>query len=102
MASDLSLFGGTGSSTALTGQPLGRGVSKQVKKSTDLVVGRGAVAYTTDTVRAGLTYSALNNIGTLVGAAEQLMQVAPGGQAYYEACLNAYALGAANAIARFQ
>ena len=101
MASDLSLFGGS-TSSALTGQELGRSVSKQVKKSTDLVLGRGEVALTTDTIRAGLTYSALNNVGTLVGAAEQLMQIAPAGQAYYEACINAYAMGAANAIARFQ
>ena len=101
MASELSLFGG-GTSSALTGQELGRGVSKQVRKSTDLVLGRGEVAYTTDTIRAGLTFSALNNVGTLVGAAEQLMQVAPAGQAYYEACISAYAMGAANAIARFQ
>jgi len=101
MSSDLSLFG-SGASSALTGQNLGRGVSKQVKKSTDMVLGHAEVAYVTDGVRAGLTYSALNNIGTLVGAAEQLMEVAPAGQAYYEACINAYAMGAANGIARFK
>ena len=101
MASDLSLFGG-GTSSALTGQVLGRGASKQVKKSTDLVLGRGEVALTTDTIRAGLTYGALNNVGALVGTATQLMQVAPEGQVFYEAIVSAYSVGAANAIARFQ
>lgn len=99
--SELSLFGGNSSAVA-PGAYMGRGVAKTTKKSTDLVLGRAEVAYTTDAARAALTYSALNNVGTLVGAAEQLMQVAPAGQAYYEACLNAYAMGAANAIARFQ
>lgn len=101
MASDLSLFGG-GTPSALTGQPLSRGVSKQVKRSTDMVLARGQVALTTDTVRAGLTYSALNNVGTLVSAAKSLMDVAPEGAAYYEQVINAYTIGAASAIARFQ
>ena len=99
--SELSLFGGGSSSSVAPTQSMGRGISKQVKKSTDLVLGRAEVAYTTDAARAALTYSALNNIGTLVGAAEQLMQVAPAGAAYYEACINAYAMGASNAIAKF-
>ena len=64
--------------------------------------GRGEVALSTDTVRAGLTYSALNNVGTLVSTAKSLMDVAPEGAAHYEQIINAYAIGAANAIARFQ
>ncbi|MEI2826882.1 MAG: hypothetical protein V9F04_11080 [Dermatophilaceae bacterium] len=101
MAGDVQLFGG-GTVSSLTQQHLDRGVSKQIKRSTDLVLGRGEVAVTTDNVRAGLTFSAMNNVGTLVGAATQLMQTAPEGAAYYEACINAYAIGAANTIARFQ
>lgn len=101
MSTGLQLFGGS-SSSLTPGQSIGRGVSKGAKQNADLVLGRGEVAYTTDTVRAGLTYAALSNVGTLVGVAEQMMQVAPAGQAYYEACINAYAMGAANAIARFQ
>lgn len=101
MASELIPLFGSGRS-AVTGQSLGRGVTKLTKREVDTVSGRGEVACTTDTVRAGLTFAALNNVGTLVGTAEQLMQLAPAGQAYYEACINAYAMGAANAIARFQ
>lgn len=101
--SEMSLFGGGGSALAASGTgQMGRAVARSTKKSVDLVLGRGEVALTTDTIRAGLTYGVINNIGTLVGAAEQLMQIAPAGQAYYEACINAYAMGAANAIARFQ
>lgn len=101
MSADLQLFGGSASSL-VSGQAMGRGVSKQVKKSTDLVLGRGEVALSTDTVRAGLTYSALNNVGTLVSTAKGLMDVAPEGAAHYEQIINAYSVGAANAIARFQ
>lgn len=100
MTGQLSLFGNQ--SGLAPGQPLSRGVSKQVKRSTDVVLGRGQVALTTDTVRAGLTYSALNNVGTLVSAAKSLMDVAPEGAPYYEQVINAYTIGAASAIARFQ
>lgn len=90
------------STSSLARQGFGRGLAKQVQKSTDLVIGRGEVAVTTDNVRAALTFSALTNVGTLVGTASQLMQTAPEGAAYYEACISAYAIGAANSIARFQ
>lgn len=99
--SELSLFGGTGSAVSPASSQLGRGVAKTTKKSIDVVIGHGEVAGTIDTVRAGLTFSALNNVGALVGTATQLMQVAPEGQVFYEAIVSAYAMGAANQIARF-
>lgn len=101
MTNDLQLFGGTSSSLA-PGQTMGRAVSRQTRKGTDLVLGRGEVALITDTVRTGLAYSALNNVGTLVSTAKSLMDVAPEGAAHYEQIINAYSIGAANAIARFQ
>ncbi len=101
MSTEVSLFGGTSSSLA-PGQTMGRAVSRRTRKGTDLVLGRGEVALTTDTVRAGLTYLALNNVGTLVSTAKSLMDVAPEGAAHYEQIINAYSVGAANAIARFQ
>ena len=88
MTGDLQLFGGT-SSSLVPSSEMGRGVGKQVKRSTDLVLGRGEVALTTDTVRAGLTYGALSNVGTLVGTAKALMEVAPEGGIHYEAIINA-------------
>ena len=100
MSTDLQLSHGT--SSLMPSTTLGRSISRQVKRSTDAVVGRGEVALTTDTVRAGLTYSALNNVGTLVTTAKSLMDVAPEGAAHYDAIINAYSVGAANAIARFQ
>ena len=99
--SELSLFGGTGSALSPSSSQLGRAVAKATKKQVDLVVSHGEVAGTIDTVRAGLTFSALNNVGALIGTATQLMQVAPEGQAFYEAIVSAYAVGAANQIARF-
>ncbi|TWP34347.1 phosphoenolpyruvate carboxylase [Leekyejoonella antrihumi] len=101
MSGEVSLFGSTNQSSLVPSHSISRGVTRQIKKHTDLVLGRGEVALTTDTVRAGLTYSALNNVGTLVSAAKSLMDVAPEGAAYYEQIIGAYTIGAASAIARF-
>lgn len=76
--------------------------AKATKREVDAVGARGDVVYAGDQVRAFLTASAMSNVATLVGAAEQFMQVAPGGQQYYELLINAYGMGAAQAIARFQ
>lgn len=100
MSTDLQLSRGT--SALMPSTTLGRSVSRQVTRNTDVVVGRGEVALVTDTVRAGLTFSALSNVGTLVSSAKSLMEVAPEGGAHYDAIINAYSIGAANAIARFQ
>lgn len=103
--SEVGLFGGgstaVGHMGAIGSAPMGRTVARSTKKSIDLVVGHGEVANTIDVVRAGLTGSALNNVGTLVSTATQLMNIAPEGQVFYEAIVSAYAMGAANQIARF-
>lgn len=96
------LFSASGGLAPAGSSGMSRGIAKQTKRATDLVAARGEVALTTDSVRAGLTYAALGNVGTLVSQAKALMNVAPEGAQYYEACINAYAMGAANSIARFQ
>lgn len=85
-----------------SGQPLSRAVARPVRRELDWVSGRAEVAAARDTARATLTHAALHNVGTLVSTCHSLMQVAPEGAAHYEALVNAYAAGAANAIARFQ
>lgn len=101
MAQELTPLFGSGTSVA-KGQPPGRGVAKATKREVDAVGACGDVIYAGDQVRAFLTASAMSNVATLVGAAEQFMQVAPGGQQYYELLINAYGMGAAQAITRFQ
>lgn len=101
MSTELTTLFGSGTST-VTGRPLGRSVARATKREVDAASGRAEVAYATDQARAFLTASALSNVVTLVGAAEQFMQVAPGGAHYYELLINAYGVGAAQSIARFQ
>lgn len=99
MTSELStLFG----SIAQTGQKMGGGLARQTKREIDTVSARTEIAHHTDQARAFLTSAALNNVGTLVSQAEQMMQIAPSGAQFYEAILTAYAVGASTSIARFQ
>ena len=92
---------GSGLST-YSGQPASRAVARPVKRELDWVAGRSEVAAARDSARASLTNAAMHHVGTLVMTGQTLMQVAPEGAAHYETLLNAYAIGAANAIARFQ
>ncbi len=92
---------GTGLNT-LSGQPLSRSVARPVRRELDWVSGRSEIAQARDSARASLTTAAMHNVGTLTMTGQSLMQVAPEGAAHYEALLNAYAVGAAQAIARFQ
>lgn len=95
-------FGAGSGLNTYTGQPLARAVARPVKRELDWVSGRSEVALARDTARASLTNAAMHNVGTLVMTGQALMQVAPEGAQHYETLLNAYAVGAAQAIARFQ
>ncbi|GGF18536.1 hypothetical protein [Subtercola lobariae] len=92
------LFGGT---TTGSGQRISNGVARQTKREAESIAARTELAQLTDNARAFLTSSALTNVGTLVSQAEQMLQIAPSGARYYELIINAYGVGAANAIARF-
>lgn len=96
------LFGAGRSSSLLTGQPLGRAVTKATRAEVDRVSGRAEVAHTVDTARAFLTHSAIGNVASVASTAEQCMQVAPVGGPYYEMLLHAYGVGAAQSIAGFR
>jgi hypothetical protein len=89
------------STTSQPGQ-LSGGLARLTKRETDAVVARTEIARTVDQGRALLTASALNNVGNLAALGEQLVRIAPNAAGHYDLLINAYAIGAANQIARFQ
>ncbi len=91
------LFGG-----ALANGRLGSGLARQTRREVEIISARAEIAQAADQSRALLTSSAMNNIGTLVSQAEQLMRIAPTAGPYFELLVNAYGVGAANSIARLQ
>ena len=97
-----SIFGsGSGLATS-SGSSMSRSVTKAVGKELDWLSARTEVAIARDDSRARLTNGAMHNVGTLVMTGQSLMHVAPEGAAHYETLLSAYAVGAAQAVARFQ
>ncbi len=86
----------------LSSQGLSRSVARPVRRELDWLSGRSEIAQARDSARAQLTNAAMHNVGSLVMTGQSLMQVAPEGSAHYEALLSAYAVGAAEAIARFR
>lgn len=87
---------GSGSSS------LPRSVAKPVQRELDWLSGRGEIAQARDNARAELTAQAMTNVGSLVVTGQSLAQIAPESAGHLETLLNAYAIGAAQAIARFQ
>lgn len=74
---------------------------RQTAREVERVAGRAIVADTYEQGRALLTNTALNNVGALSALEQHLIQVAPLGEARYKHIVDAYAMGAANAIARW-
>lgn len=89
-------------SLANIGTSLPRAVTRPVQRELDLLQGRSEIAAARDNARAGLTNTAMHNVGALVMTGQSLAKVAPESAPYLEALLGAYATGAAQAIARFQ
>lgn len=84
-------------SLELMSRPMQRHTMRQVER----VVSNGITANTREQVRAMMANSALNNLGVLTALEEHLIKIAPLGAARYEAIVDAYALGAAQTIARW-
>ena len=83
------------------GSPQSRGVARIQRRDMDVLAARAELAHATDQARAFLASSALGNVSTLVGLAEQCYEVAPAGAPYYEAIVRAYGMGATRSIATF-
>lgn len=56
----------------------------------------------TEEARGYLANQALEIVGALTSLEQQLIQVAPLGEARYKLIVDSYAMGAANTIARFR
>ncbi len=74
---------------------------RQAKRELERVVTQGLVVNTREQVRAVLTNTALQNAGALSELEGHLCQIAPSGAARYRHIVDAYALGAAQTIARW-
>lgn len=92
---DLSLLSDTGTS-------LPRTVAKPVQRELDWLHGRSDIAQARDHARAELTAQAMTNIGSLIATGQSLAHITPESAGHLEALLNAYTIGATQAIARFQ
>jgi len=82
-------------------EQMSRPMQRQATREIERVVTQGLVTNTREQVRALLTNTALQNVGALSALEEHLNQIAPQGAARYEHIVDAYALGAAQTIARW-
>ena len=80
---------------------LSGGTQRQTTREVERVVSRTVVADVHEQGRALLTNTALNNVSALSALEQHLLQVAPLGEARYKHIVDAYAMGAAQAIARW-
>lgn len=76
-------------------------VKRQTVRDIERVQARTLVANVHEEGRGLLTNTALQNVGALSALEQHLIQIAPLGEARYKHIVDAYALGAANAIARW-
>jgi hypothetical protein len=91
-------------STTFTPQALQRmsfGMQRKVQREIEQVQARAIIAKLHEDGRAVLADTALNNLGALSALEGHLIEVAPLGEARYRAIVDAYALGAAQAIQRW-
>jgi hypothetical protein len=96
----LALSGGGGlTSQAL--EQLSRPLQRQATREIERVVVQGLVMNMREQVRAHLTNTALQNAGALSELEGYLCEIAPTGAARYQHIVDAYALGAAQTIARW-
>lgn len=82
-------------------EQLSRPMQRQTSREIERVVAQGLVTNMREQVRAHLTNTALQNAGALSELEGYLRQIAPTGAARYQHIVDAYALGAAQTIARW-
>jgi len=76
-------------------------VQRQTGREIERMQSQALVADVREQGRALLTNTALQNVGALSALEQHLIQVAPLGEARYKHIVDAYAMGAAQAIARW-
>lgn len=96
---DLSPTGGAFSQQGLA--QMSGSIQRQAGREIERVQAQALVADTREQGRAFLANTALQNTGALTSLEEHLVQVAPLGEARYKHIVDAYAMGAAQAIVRW-
>lgn len=76
-------------------------ITRHARRVLDRVAVDSAVAVASEQARALLTEEALLNVGALSALETHLIQIAPLGAPRYQAIVDGYALGAAQAIGRW-
>jgi hypothetical protein len=76
-------------------------MQRQAGREIEKVQAQALIADTREQGRALLTNTALQNVGALTALEQHLIQVAPLGEARYKHIVDAYAMGAAQAISRW-
>jgi len=82
-------------------EQMSRPMQRQATREIERVVTQGLVVNTREQVRALLADTALQNVGALSALEEHINQVAPSAAARCQTIVDAYALGAAQTIARW-
>ncbi len=82
-------------------EQLSRPMRRQASRENERVAVEGLVKDLREQVRANLANTALQNAGALSELEGYLRQIAPTGAARYQHIVDAYALGAAQRIARW-
>lgn len=77
-------------------------IERHTKREVERVVGAARIAKLTEDARGHLSDQALETVGALTFLEQQLIQVAPLGEARYKLIVDSFTLGAANTIARFR
>jgi hypothetical protein len=96
---ELAPLGGAFSPTGLA--QMSGSAQRQTGREIERVQAQALVADVKEQGRALLTNTALQNVGALSALEAHLIQVAPLGEARYKHIVDAYAMGAAQAIARW-
>jgi hypothetical protein len=76
-------------------------IQRQTGREIERMQGQALVADVKEQGRSLLTNTALQNVGALSALEQHLIQVAPLGEARYKHIVDAYAMGAAQAISRW-
>lgn len=90
---------GSGISQSLHGMSLAN--RRQTTRQTEQLACRALVANLNEQARAHLANTALQNVGTLTALEEHLIHISPLGAARYQAIVDAYTIGAAQAVTRW-
>ena len=98
-STELAPLGGAFSQQGLA--QMSSSMQRQAGREIERVQAQGLIADTREQGRALLTNTALQNVGALTALEQHLIQVAPLGEARYKHIVDAYAMGAAQAISRW-